>query len=142
MKVTEVPEQIGPAGIATILTDGTTDEVTVTVMVAVLVHPPAPVPVTVYVVVVPGVTVTDVPLKPPGFHEYVVAPLPVSTDDCPEQMAAGEALAVTVGTGFTVTVTVAVLVHPPAPVPITVYIVVIAGVTVTDVPLRPPGFHE
>jgi hypothetical protein len=69
VKVTEVPEQIGPDGTATILIDGITDEVTVTVTVAVLVHPPAPVPVTVYVVVVAGVTVTEVPLRPPGFHE-------------------------------------------------------------------------
>jgi hypothetical protein len=60
---------MGPAGTATILTDGITDEVTVTVTVAVLVHPPAPVPVTVYVVVIAGVTVTEVPLRPPGFQE-------------------------------------------------------------------------
>ncbi len=36
---------------------------------------PPVVPVTVYMVVVPGATVTGFPFKPPGVHEYVVAPV-------------------------------------------------------------------
>ena len=50
----------------------------------------------------------------------MLAPLAVSVDDPPGQIAVGDADAVTVGSGLTVTVTVAVLVQPAADVPVTV----------------------
>ena len=50
----------------------------------------------------------------------MLAPLAVSVEDAPMQMAVGDAVAVTVGNGLTVTVTVAVLTHPAADVPVTV----------------------
>lgn len=56
VKVTGVPEQIGPAGIAEIVTVG--GDVTVTTIVFCAAgQPPAPVPFTLYVVVPPGLTV-------------------------------------------------------------------------------------
>ena len=55
-------------------------------------------------------------------------------------MAAGVAVAATIGNGFTVNVTVAVPVQPAALVPVTLYVVVDAGVAVNDVPL-PLGLH-
>lgn len=58
----------------------------------------------------------------------------------PAQMAAGVAVAATVGKGFMVSVTVAVPVQPAADVPVTVYVVVAAGVAVNDVPV-PLGLH-
>ena len=48
----------------------------------------------------------------------------------PEQMVAGEAVAVTLGNGATVTVTDALREHPLALVPVTVYVVVEEGLTV------------
>lgn len=48
--------------------------------------------------------------------------------------------AVTVGVAFTVMSRVAVPVQPEV-VPVTVYVVVVAGETVTDVPLREPGIQ-
>jgi hypothetical protein len=57
----------------------------------------------VYVVVVVGETVTVVPLRLPGFHTYVVAPLPVSVVDEPLQIVVVLAVAVTVGVPTTVT---------------------------------------
>lgn len=74
---------------------------------------PPEVPVTEYVVVVVGETLTVVPLKPPGFHVYVVAPLPVNVVDDPEQTVGGAAVAETMIEEFTVTVTMAVPVHAP-----------------------------
>jgi hypothetical protein len=87
----EPPEQM-VVGDATALTVGAVFTVTVTVAVAV--HAPV-VPVTVYVVVVVGETVTVVPLNPPGFHEYVVAPDPVKFELCPAHIDVGDARAVT-----------------------------------------------
>jgi vacuolar-type H+-ATPase subunit F/Vma7 len=93
---------------------------TVTVTCAVFEHPPGAVPVTVYVVVVVGDTVTVVPLRLPGFHTYVVAPVPVSVVLDPLQMVEVLAEAVTVGRPVTVTVTLLVLVQPFEPTPVTV----------------------
>ena len=70
-----------------------------------------------------------------GAHEYVLAPLLVSVEVCPTQIAVGDADAVTVGNGFTVTVTVAVFTHPAAEVPVTVYVVVTVGDAVTEEPV-------
>ena len=63
------------------------------------------------------------------------APLAVSTEVAPLHIAAGLAVAVTVGNGFTVTLTVAVPVHPAVLVPVTVYVVVPVGDTVLEFPL-------
>ena len=92
------------------------------VLVAVLVQPVAVVvPVTVYVVVVAGVTVTVVPLNPPGFQVYVLAPVPVILVDDPAQIVAFVTVVPTVGNGFTVIILVAVFVQPVAVVvPVTV----------------------
>jgi len=62
--------------------------------------------------------------------------------EVPLQIVAFVTVVPTVGNGFTVIVLIAVLVQPVAVVvPVTVYVVVVAGDTVTDVPLNPPGFH-
>lgn len=92
------------------------------VRVAVLVQPVAVVvPVTVYVVVETGETVIEAPLKPPGFHVYVFAPVPVMVVEAPAQIVARVTVVPTVGSGFTVMVRVAVLVQPVAVVvPVTV----------------------
>lgn len=58
----------------------------------------------------------------------------------PAQMAAGVAVADTVGSGFTVNVTVAVPVQPAAVDPVTLYVVVAAGDAVNDAPV-PLGLH-
>lgn len=58
----------------------------------------------------------------------------------PEHMAAGVAVAVTVGNGFTVSVTVAVPVQPAAVDPVTVYVVVAAGDAIKLAP-DPTGLH-
>ena len=114
---------------------------------AVAVQPSAS-PVTVYVEVETGVAVTLAPfvaLSPvAGDHEYVFAPLAVSTVFCPLQIVmSGET--VTTGIGFTVTVTCAVAVHPFASA-VTVYVVVEVGVAVTLAPvvaLNPvAGLHK
>ena len=66
-------------------------------------------------------TVTVVPLKPPGFHEYVLAPVPVILVDAPEQIVAFVTVVPTVGAGFTVMVLIDVLVQPVVVfVPVTV----------------------
>lgn len=70
-------------------------------------------------VVVVGETVTVVPLSPPGFHEYVVAPEPVRSAEPPVQIVEGVADAETESDELTVTVTVAVPVQDPV-VPVTV----------------------
>ena len=102
---------------------------------------PAVVPVTVYVVVVAGETEIGEPLMLPGIQLYDVAPLPVSVVEEPAQMVGLEAVAVTVGVGLTVTVMVAVDAHPGPSVPVTVYVVVVAGDTVTGLPLMLPGIQ-
>jgi hypothetical protein len=71
----------------------------------------------------------------------LVAPLPVRMTEEPEQSVGLDAVAVTVGVGLTVTRTVAVPEHPAPLVPVTVYTVVLAGVTLTAAPVRPPGFQ-
>lgn len=58
----------------------------------------------------------------------------------PEQIAVGEALAVTVGFGFTINVIVLVLVQAPL-APVTVYVVVTVGDTTVELPVNAPGFQ-
>ena len=82
-----------------------------------------------------GDTVTLEPLPAPFDQLYVLAPLAVSVEDCPEFIVDGIAEAVTVGNGFTVTLTAAVPVHPAALVPVTVYVVVLVGDTVLELPV-------
>jgi hypothetical protein len=89
----------------------------------------------VYVVVALGVTVLLAPLPNPPDQLYVFAPLAVNTEVAPLHIAAGLAVAVTVGNGLTVTLTVAVPEHPAVLVPVTVYVVVALGVTVLLAPL-------
>ena len=125
------------AGDALALTVGRGFTVTVTDVVPV--HPAALVPVTVYVVVEAGDTTSGL-LVDPVLHKYVFAPAPVSVELSPIQIAAGDALAVTVGSGFTVTVTNAVPVHPAALVPVTKYVVVEDGLTEV-LPLVDPVLH-
>jgi hypothetical protein len=86
-----------------------------------------------------GLTVIDAVLAP-VLHKYVLAPLAVSVEDCPEFIVIvdGLAVAVTVGNGFTVTLTAAVPEHPAVLVPVTVYVVVALGVTVLLAPLPNP----
>jgi hypothetical protein len=86
-----------------------------------------------------GVTVTGDPLIAPGFQVYVEAPVPVRVEVLPEQMVGLLAVAVTVGEGLTVISCVVVEEQPD--VPVTVYVVVVAGETVTEVPVSAPGFH-
>jgi hypothetical protein len=133
---TEVAPLHIAAGLADAVTDG--NGFTVTLTVAVPVHPAVLVPVTEYVVVVLGVTVLLAPLPNPPDQLYVFAPLAVITEVCPLHIAAGLAVAVTVGNGFTVTLTAAVPVHPAVLVPVTVYVVVVLGVTVLLAPLPNP----
>lgn len=101
--VVEFPEQMVVL-VAEVVTVGV--GLTVTNTVPVFEQPAPTVPVTVYVVVVVGETVTEVPLSDPGIQVYVVAPLPVSVVLFPEQIVAGEAVAVTVGCPPTVIVSV------------------------------------
>jgi hypothetical protein len=103
------------------------------------VQPAAVVPVTVYVVVVAGDAVKLAPV-PLGLHTYVLAPLAAIVELWPAQMAAGVAVAVTVGKGFTVRVTVVVPVHPHASLPVTLYVVVAVGFAVKLAPV-PVGLH-
>jgi len=70
-------------------------------------------------VVAVGDTIGE-PIKLPGIHEYVVAPVALKVEDAPEQRLVDDALATTVGNGLTVTVTVDVLLQPLTSVPVTV----------------------
>lgn len=136
--VVELPAQIvGEAADAVTVGVGVT--VTATVFAPLL--QPAVVPVTVYVVLVPGVTLMLEPVKPPGCHVYVVAPVTVSVVELPEHIFTGPD-GVIVGLGFTVTTIVwAAPVHAPF-VPVTVYVVVEPGDTLTvDVVAPIAGDH-
>jgi len=62
--------------------------------------------------------------------------------EVPAQIVAFVTVVPTVGNGFTVIVLIAVFVQPVVVfVPVTVYVVVVAGDTLTVVPLNPPGFQ-
>ena len=116
VNVADEPAQI-TGGLLTAVTVGIGFTVNTTVAVHVQ---PALVPVTEYVVDRAGETVILVPVNPPGFQVYVVAPEAVSVEELPAQMEAGAAFAVTVGLGFTDTVTTTVLVQPEALDPVKV----------------------
>ncbi len=98
-------------------------------------------PITVYVVVTVGLTETGFPVRLPGFHEYVAAPVADNAAVAPRQMAVGLAEAVTVGFGTTLTIAVVRPMHPSALVPLTVYVVVEPGETFWLEPIRFPGFQ-
>jgi hypothetical protein len=66
-----------------------------------------------------GDTVTLEPLPAPFDQLYVLAPLAVSVEDCPEYIVDGIAEAVIVGVLLTTTLTV-VVAEQPADVPVTV----------------------
>lgn len=118
VRLTLPPEQIA-GDIGATLIVGVAFTVTTTVPGEALVHAPV-VPVKLYVVVEPGDTLIVEPVKPPGCHVYVVAPLPVNLVELPEHIVEGPAKAVTVGVGFTVTTTVAgIILLQPDVVPIT-----------------------
>ena len=71
-------------------------------------------------VVTVGDTVTGVPINPPGFHVYDVAPKLLKVAVLPIHNTDGLLVAVTVGFGFTVNVSVVVFVQPEALAPVTV----------------------
>ena len=81
------------------------------------------------------------PVNPPGFQVYDVAPLPVNVAELPAQTLDEDALALTVGLELITRLMVLVPTHPDALVPVAVYTVELAGLTVTDVPLKFPGFQ-
>lgn len=89
-------------------------ELTVTVTVAVPVQPVAVVPVTVYVVVAEGDTVTEVPVRLPGCHVQLGAPVAVSVLVPPGHIVEGDAVAVITGAGVTVTDTTLLVTEPHA----------------------------
>jgi hypothetical protein len=64
-------------------------------------------------VFVAGVTTTVAPVKDPGIHVYVEAPLPVRVKDVPAHTVEEDAEAFTVGLGFTNSCTVLVLAQLP-----------------------------
>ena len=88
-----------------------------------------------------GDTVTGVPINPPGFHVYDVAPKADKVAVLPTQIAVVLKAAVTVGFGLTTKFKVVVAIHPKAVVPDTKYVVVTVGDTLTGVPINPPGFQ-
>lgn len=126
---------------------------TVMVRVDVFVHPFEPVPVTVYVVVVVGDTVTVAPVKLPGFHTYVEAPVAVMEVLAPTQIVALVVVVVTVGSALTVITTVELLlplplvavcvtVYVPAvfhTTPVTFCVVAVPGVPLGNVQLQEVG---
>ena len=71
-------------------------------------------------VVVVGDTTTLVPVKLPGFHVYVCAPLAVRLAALPTQIDGTEELRLTVGVGFTIKATVRVDKHPKLLAPVAV----------------------
>lgn len=101
--------------------------------------------VTVYVVVTAGDAVTGVPVEGDvvGDQEYPTPEDAVRVVVFPKQMAGGVAVAAVAGNGMTVTMEMSVLEHcVDAVVPVTVYWVVTVGLTETEDPIRPPGFHS
>ena len=107
---------------------------TVTVTTALLLQVPVT-PNTVYVVFTNGLTLTEAVVAP-VVHEYVVAPVPVNTADCPLQTTGVPLIPITsVLLTVTTATTVFVAGQPAALVPVTEYDVVTAGVT-TGPPLR------
>lgn len=113
---------------------------TTTVTVALLVHAPL-VAMAVNVVVTDGVTIIEVPVKPPGFQVKLGEPLAVSVAEPPTQMAVGEAAILIIGAVFTVTLTTAEFVQPAAEVPLTVKVVEVAIGVLTVAPIKLPGLQ-
>lgn len=79
------------------------------------------VPVTVYMVVATGETITEFPVKPPGFHVNVSAPDEAKLTVFPEQIVTVFGETATGGVELTDTVAIAELLQPPnVLVPVTV----------------------
>ena len=81
------------------------------------------------------------PIKPPGFQVYDVAPKADKVAVLPAHIAVVLKAAVTVGFGLTTKFKVVVAIHPKAVVPDTEYVVVTVGDTLTGDPINPPGFQ-
>lgn len=126
-------------GVLVVVTVGTGLTNTKTVFVPI--QPEATCPLTVYVVLVEGAGVTTEPVKAPGNHVQVVAPLDDNVNVVPAQTVEDDDPAVTVGVVPTDRFNVRLAVQPSALVPVTVYIVVPAGVTTTVFPVNAPGFQ-
>ena len=92
-------------------------------------------------VVTVGDTLTGVPISPPGFHVYDVAPKLLNVAVLPTHIAVLLKEAVTVGFAITNKFRVFVAIHPNAVVPEIVYVVVTVGDTVTGEPTINPGFQ-
>ena len=81
------------------------------------------------------------PIKPPGFQVYDVAPKADNVAVLPTQIAVVLKAAVTVGLATTIKLTVALAIHPKVVVPDTEYVVVTVGDTLTGDPINEPGFQ-
>ena len=81
------------------------------------------------------------PINPPGFHVYDVAPKADKVAVIPAQIAVVLNAAVTVGLATTIKLTVALAIHPKVVVPDTEYVVVTVGDTLTGDPINAPGFQ-
>ena len=88
-----------------------------------------------------GDTTTAVPVKAPGFHEYVCAPAAVMVAEFDTQIEGDEGVRFRLGVGLTTTATVCVDKQPNAEDAATVYTLVTAGVTVMLALTKLPGFH-
>ena len=87
-----------------------------------------------------GFTATCEPVRLPGIHVYVFAPIAVSVVPPPLHTVGLLAVAKTVGSGATSSPTVKL----PRQVPlcaVSVYMVEAPGLTVAVGPVMPPGFH-
>jgi hypothetical protein len=67
----------------------------------------------VYIVVDVGLTTAEVPVRAPGFHVYVEAPLAVSVAEDPIQIAVGVLTIFRVGLALTAIATVLLLLQDP-----------------------------
>lgn len=80
-------------------------------------------------------------VAPPGDQVYEVPPLAVKVTNPPLQILKEDGVIETTGLGNTVRFKVRVPTQPAALVPLTVYTVVEAGLTLTVLPMLPPGFQ-
>lgn len=112
---------------------------TVTEIVSVSIQVPLA-PVTVYVVGTAGETTTALPVREPGIHVYVVAPVAVKVALFPLQTVVAVLLTLTVGVVLTVRLTVRVTEQLPLD-PVTEYTVVEVGFTTMEEVVKEPGIQ-